>query len=86
MAVFKDALREAGVTVTWKWEDANRVVMNDPRVKALKAISERKQAFNDFVNEIKTRERNESRSRRQMVKEFSISHYFFSKGRRSWRC
>lgn len=69
VAVFKDALREAGVTVTWKWEDANRVVMNDPRVKALKAISERKQAFNDFVNEIKTRERNESRSRRQMQRE-----------------
>lgn len=65
--VFKDALREAGVTVTWKWEDANRVIMSDPRVKALKAISERKQAFNDYVNEIKTRERNEARTRRQMV-------------------
>eukprot|EP00347_Sterkiella_histriomuscorum_P007645 403348123 len=67
--VFKEALRESGVTASWKWEDANRVVMNDPRVKALKTISERKQAFNDYINEIKTKERNDARNRRQQQKE-----------------
>ena len=40
--VFKEALRDCGVSTSWKWEDANRVVMHDPRVKALKSISERK--------------------------------------------
>ena len=38
-----------GVTISWKWEDANRVIQNDPRVKALKSISERKSAFNDYL-------------------------------------
>jgi pre-mRNA-processing factor 40 len=64
-AVFKEALRDAGVTSSWKWEDANRVVLHDPRVRALRAISERKSAFNEYVNEIKARERNDARQRRQ---------------------
>jgi pre-mRNA-processing factor 40 len=64
MMVFKEALKDQGVSSSWKWEDANRVIMNDPRVKALKSIGERKQAFNDYINEIKTRERNDARSRR----------------------
>lgn len=40
--MFKEALKDAGVSTSWKWEDAHRVVQHDPRVKALKAISERK--------------------------------------------
>lgn len=59
--VFKDLLKDIGVTTSWKWEDANRIIQNDPRVKSLKSISERKQAFNDFVNEMKTRERTDAR-------------------------
>lgn len=70
--VFKEALREQGVSASWKWEDANRVTMHDPRVKALKTISERKQAFNDYINEIKTKERNDARTRRQQVKFYSF--------------
>jgi hypothetical protein len=40
--VFKEAMRDSGVTASWKWEDANRVTMHDPRVRAIKTISERK--------------------------------------------
>ena len=40
--VFKELLKDMGVSTSWKWEDANRVIQNDPRVKALKSISERK--------------------------------------------
>ena len=64
LLVFKEAMRDSGVSTTWKWEDANRVTMHDPRVKALKTISERKQAFNDFINELKTKERNDAKVRR----------------------
>ena len=53
-----------GVTTSWKWEDANRVIQTDPRLKAIKAISERKQAYNDFINEMKTNERNFAKQRR----------------------
>lgn len=59
--VFKDLLKEMGVSTSWKWEDANRVTSNDPRAKALKSISDRKVAFNDYINDMKTRERNEAR-------------------------
>jgi pre-mRNA-processing factor 40 len=59
--VFKDLLRDMGVSTSWKWEDANRVIQNDPRIKALKTISERKQAFNDYINDMKTRERTDAR-------------------------
>lgn len=62
--VFFEALREAGVTASWRWDDANRVVMHDPRIKAIKTISERKHAFNEFINELKTKERNDARTRR----------------------
>jgi len=67
--IFKECLRDMGVSTSWKWEDANRVVQNDPRVKALRTISERKQAFNDFINEMKTRERNDAKQRRQQQRE-----------------
>lgn len=63
--VFKEALRDAGISISWKWEDANRVIMHDPRVKALKSISERKVAFNEYINEMKSKERNDARQRRQ---------------------
>lgn len=59
--VFKEALRDAGVSSSWKWEDANRVIMHDPRIKAIKAISERKQAFNDYIADIKAKERSDAR-------------------------
>ena len=62
--MFKEALKEAGVSSTWRWDDASRVIMHDPRIKALKAISERKQVFADYINELKTKERNDARSRR----------------------
>jgi len=56
-----------GVTVTWRWEDANRVIQTDPRVKCLKTISDKKAAFNEFINDIKTREKAEAKERRQIV-------------------
>lgn len=39
----------------------------DPRFKALKTISEKKAAFNQYIEEQKARDRNEARLRRQMV-------------------
>jgi len=62
--VFKEALLEAGVSATWRWDDAQRVTASDPRFKALKTTSDRKAAFNSFIDEQKTKERNEARLRR----------------------
>ena len=38
--LFKELLREQGVTTSWRWDDAYRVVQTDPRSKCLKSISE----------------------------------------------
>jgi FF domain len=51
IAVFKDALKDAGVSSTWRWDDAQRVTVHDIRIKALKTIAERKQIFNQFIDE-----------------------------------
>lgn len=50
-----------GVTTSWKWEEANRVIQNDPDIIVLKSMSERKIAFNDYISEIKDKKRRESR-------------------------
>jgi len=71
--VFKEALKDQGVSSSWKWEDANRVIIHDPRVKALKSISERKMAFNDFITDIKNKERNDARTRRQQVTLYDLT-------------
>jgi len=56
-----------GVTTSWKWEDANRVIEHEPRSKCFKSLSEKKHVFNDFIHEMRTRERNDARLRRQTV-------------------
>ena len=71
--VFNEALKDQGVSSSWKWEDANRVIIHDPRVKALKSISERKMAFNDFITDIKNKERNDARTRRQQVTRYDLT-------------
>ena len=52
---------------TWRWDDASRVTGHDPRFKVLRSIAERKLAFNQFIDEQKSKERNEARLRRQQV-------------------
>ena len=43
--VFQGMLSDLGVTNSWKWEDVNRIVMDEERTKVLKTMAERKQAF-----------------------------------------
>ena len=43
--VFQGMLGDLGVAATWKWEDVNRVVQHDERVKVLRTMADRKQAF-----------------------------------------
>ena len=52
------------MSTTWRWEDANRVTGSDMRVKAIKTIADRKIAFNQYIDELKAKERNEARLRR----------------------
>jgi hypothetical protein len=43
------------------------------RVKAIKTIADRKIAFNQYIDELKAKERNEARLRRQQVRTHSFN-------------
>jgi len=58
---FKDLLRETGVTSTWKWDDANRIVQGDNRSKMIQSMSDRRSIFNEFVTEIRREEKDQIR-------------------------
>jgi len=66
--IFKKLLSDLGVTATWHWEDAKRIVQNESRAKALKSIREQKQAFNEYIAEYKQREKEEIRQKKLHLK------------------
>ncbi|KFK39294.1 hypothetical protein AALP_AA3G226000 [Arabis alpina] len=51
--VFKSLLESANVGSDWTWEQAMREIINERRYGALRTLGERKQAFNEFLGELK---------------------------------
>jgi len=69
--LFKDELKKMGITDTWKWEDANRVVQDSQYYSVLPTLKHRKQAFIQYVNEFKERmDKNKRENRRRQIDEF----------------
>nr|XP_043636190.1 pre-mRNA-processing protein 40A isoform X3 [Erigeron canadensis] len=66
---FKSLLEESNVKADWNWEQAMRVIINDKRYGALKALGERKQAFNEYLMQRKKLETEERRLRQRKAKE-----------------
>ena len=62
-------LSDLGVAATWKWEDVNRVVQHDERVKVLRTMADRKQAFHDYILQLKNTEKEELREKKIQAKE-----------------
>lgn len=64
-------LAEQGVTSNWKWEDANRVIQNDTlaRYNVFRTMADRKQAFVEYQNELRVREREELREHREETRQ-----------------
>jgi pre-mRNA-processing factor 40 len=54
---FTQLLRQTGVTPAWTWEQTMRAIITDPMYKALKTLSERKAAFEKYVEDIRRREK-----------------------------
>jgi hypothetical protein len=46
--IFKQMLRQKGIDSNWKWDDVNRIIQDDRRVKVFKTIGERKNAFSEY--------------------------------------
>ncbi|KAJ3018809.1 UNVERIFIED_CONTAM: hypothetical protein HDU68_010972 [Siphonaria sp. JEL0065] len=52
---FKDMLESANVGLDWTWEQTMRQVINNPMYRCLKTLTERKQAFQNYIEEKKAR-------------------------------
>ncbi|KAF8081240.1 hypothetical protein N665_0899s0025 [Sinapis alba] len=51
--VFKSLLKSANVGSDWTWEQAMREIINDRRYGVLRTLGERKQAFNEFLAQMR---------------------------------
>lgn len=68
-AAFKAAIREKKVSSTSTWEQAMKAIVSDYRYAALKKLSEKKQAFNEYKTQRGKEEKEEARVRAREDKE-----------------
>jgi len=66
--LFKDMLRKAGITSTWKWEDCERVLHNEAIWKVIKTFKEKRTLFDEYIKDCKTRERDEQQLKREKLR------------------
>ncbi|TVU33965.1 hypothetical protein EJB05_15784, partial [Eragrostis curvula] len=66
---FKSLLESVNVESDWTWDQAMRVIINDKRYGALKTLGERKQAFNEYLNQRKKIEAEEKRFKQRKARD-----------------
>ncbi|KAK3160963.1 hypothetical protein QOZ80_1BG0069460 [Eleusine coracana subsp. coracana] len=66
---FKSLLESVNVESDWTWDQAMRVIINDKRYGALKTLGERKQAFNEYLNQRKKVEAEEKRFKQRKARD-----------------
>ncbi|XP_028847061.1 pre-mRNA-processing factor 40 homolog A isoform X2 [Denticeps clupeoides] len=66
---FKELLKEKGVASNASWEQAMKMIINDPRYSALPKLSEKKQAFNAYKVQTEKEEKEEARIKYKEAKE-----------------
>ncbi|TNN84489.1 Pre-mRNA-processing factor 40 A [Liparis tanakae] len=66
---FKELLKEKGVSSNSSWEQAMKMIINDPRYSALPKLSEKKQAFNAYKVQTEKEEKEETRIKYKESKE-----------------
>jgi pre-mRNA-processing factor 40 len=65
---FKEKLKLLGITATWKWEDASRLLFNEPEWKIIRTFSEKRSLFNEYINDLKSKEKEEIYLKREKNK------------------
>jgi len=65
---FKEKLKLLGITSTWKWEDASRLLFNEPEWKIIKTFSEKRNLFNEYINDLRNKEKEEIYLKREKNK------------------
>ncbi|RDX79377.1 Pre-mRNA-processing protein 40B, partial [Mucuna pruriens] len=66
---FKALLESVNVGSDWTWDRAMRLIINDKKYGALKTLGERKQAFNEYLNQRKKQEAEEKRTKQKKARE-----------------
>ncbi|XP_041097403.1 pre-mRNA-processing factor 40 homolog B-like isoform X2 [Polyodon spathula] len=66
---FKELLKDKGVPSNASWEQAMKMIINNPRYSALPKLSEKKQAFNAYKAQREKEEKEEARLRAKEAKE-----------------
>ncbi|CAL0300387.1 unnamed protein product [Lupinus luteus] len=66
---FKALLESVNVGSDWTWDRTMRVIINDKRYGALRTLGERKQAFNEYLNQRKKQEVEEKRMKQKKARE-----------------
>uniref|UniRef100_A0A8C6UV61 Pre-mRNA-processing factor 40 homolog A n=1 Tax=Neogobius melanostomus TaxID=47308 RepID=A0A8C6UV61_9GOBI len=66
---FKELLKEKSVSSNSSWEQAMKLIINDPRYSALPKLSEKKQAFNAYKVQTEKEEKEEARIKYKESKE-----------------
>ncbi|XP_029461364.1 pre-mRNA-processing factor 40 homolog A isoform X2 [Rhinatrema bivittatum] len=66
---FKELLKEKRVPSNASWEQAMKMIINDPRYSALAKLSEKKQAFNAYKVQTEKEEKEEARCKYKEAKE-----------------
>lgn len=69
LEAFKDLLREKDVPGNASWEQALKLIINDPRYGTLKKLNEKKQAFNAYKTQRLKEDREEMRLKAKKAKE-----------------
>lgn len=73
-AAFQALLTDKGAKASMKWEEALKLIQEDPRFNALNTAGERKQEFSIWVNQSKKREKEEEREKKKQAKDdFSLA-------------
>ncbi|XP_053374392.1 pre-mRNA-processing factor 40 homolog B-like isoform X4 [Mercenaria mercenaria] len=89
MDAFKSLLKEKKVPSNATWENAMKLIVNDPRYGALKHLNERKQAFNEYKTQRVKEEKEEARLRAKQAKEdleqFLLSHDKMTSSVKYWK-
>ncbi|XP_069838820.1 pre-mRNA-processing factor 40 homolog A isoform X1 [Dendropsophus ebraccatus] len=66
---FKELLKEKRVPSNASWEQAMKMIINDPRYSALAKLSDKKQAFNTYKVQTEKEEKEEARLKYKEAKE-----------------
>ncbi|KAM5182218.1 pre-mRNA-processing factor 40 homolog B [Mantella aurantiaca] len=72
--LFKELLKDKGVPSNASWEQAMKMIINDPRYSTLPKLSEKKQAFNAYKSQREKEEKEEARLRAKEAKE-NLQHF-----------